>query len=62
MFEVLLWVSVSVNNIEDLIFRVIASKIKSGKQDLGCKDVVLNLITPLRLSFLWGLIKIRATG
>ena len=37
MFKVLLWVSVLVNNIEDLMFRVIVGKKKECllKQDLG---------------------------
>jgi hypothetical protein len=32
------------------------------KQDFGFRDVALNLITPLRLSALWRLIKMRAAG
>lgn len=64
MFKVLLWVSVLVNNIEDLMFRVIVGKKKRVSVETGpwIRAVVLNLITPLRLSLLWRLIKIRVTG
>ena len=64
MFKVLLWVSVLVNNIEDLMFRVIVGKKKRVSVETGpwIRALVLNLITPLRLSLLWRLIKIRVTG
>lgn len=64
MFKVFLWVSVLVNNIEDLMFRVIVGKKKRVSVETGpwIRAVVLNLITPLRLSLLWRLIKIRVTG
>lgn len=64
MFKVLC-VSVLVNNIEDLMFRVIVRKKKkrvSVEAGPWIRAVVLNLITPLRLSLLWRLIKIRVTG
>lgn len=63
MFEVLLWLSVLVNNTGDLMFsNCLRRKECLLNQDLGFRDVALNLITLLRVSLLWRLIKIRATG
>lgn len=63
VFEVLLWVTLLVNYTEDLMFRAVLF-LKDGllKQDGGFRDVALNVITPLRFSTLWRLIKIRAVG
>ena len=46
------------------MFRVIVGKKKivSVETEPWIRAVVLNLITPLRLSLLWRLIKIRVTG
>lgn len=65
VFGVLLWVTPLVNYTEDLMFRAIRFLfLKDGllKQDRGFRDVALNVITPLRFSTLWRLIKIRAVG
>lgn len=71
MCEVLLWVSILVNNIEDLMFRVIGCffffffflplsvSVETGPWFQGCG---IKSNRPLRLSILWRLIKIRATG